>query len=216
MQAAGRFRQFFYRLEKTWKYLWYQFGKVDAFYQKIVEVPFVNGIYGLVWLAALFIWGDWRNYRKYYTTFLFLLVGNFLYLYLLADLYPMWTYDPKGVDEEIGLRNTHIVFSIMAIKYPATILIFLGRYPEESDKSKQLGYILFWVVIYTVNEILDVYFGLIKYDNGWNLWWSVLFNLAMFLILRLHYVRPFHAWIVSAAFIVLLWNMFQVPLSVFR
>ncbi|MEK5443994.1 CBO0543 family protein [Fredinandcohnia sp. FSL W7-1320] len=176
----------------------------------------MNAIYGLIWLAALFIWGDWRNYRKYYPTYLFFLLGDFLYLYLLSDKFAMWTYTPQGVDEGIGLTNTHIVLSIMAIKYPATILIFLGRYPEERSWIKQFIYILLWVGIYAVNEAVDLFVGLIRHDHGWSLGWSVLFNLVMFSILRLHYVRPFRAWIASLIFILILWNIFDVPSSVFR
>ncbi len=176
----------------------------------------MNAIYGLIWLAALFIWGDWRNYRKYYPTYLFFLLGDFLYLYLLSDKFAMWTYTPQGVDEGNGLTNTHIVLSIMAIKYPATILIFLGRYPEERSRIKQFIYILLWVVINAVNEAVDLFVGLIRHDHGWSLGWSVLFNLVMFSILRLHYVRPFRAWVASLIFILILWNIFDVPSSVFR
>jgi hypothetical protein len=60
---------------------------------------------------------------------LFYILGDFLYLYLLSDLYPMWTYDPQGIDEKVNLTNTHVSFSIMAVKYPATILIYLYRFP---------------------------------------------------------------------------------------
>ncbi|MCC3355367.1 CBO0543 family protein [Bacillus sp. REN16] len=176
----------------------------------------MNALYGLVWIAALFIWGDWRNFKKYYPTYLFLLMGDFLYLYFLSDYYPMWTYVPQGLDQDIGLTNTHISLSIMAIKYPATILIFLGRYPEEKTWLKQMGYIFIWSGIYAVNEAFDSYFGLIKYDNGWNIWWSILFNLVMFSILRLHHVRPFRAWVASFIFVLFLWFIFDVPSSVFR
>ncbi|WP_010283606.1 CBO0543 family protein [Bacillus timonensis] len=176
----------------------------------------MNAIYGLAWLVALFIWGDWRNFKKYYPTFLFFLLGDFLYLYLLSDRFPMWTYTPQGVDQEIGLTNTHISMSVMLIKYPATVLIFLGKYPGERTWVKQSFYILMWDAIYTVNEALDLFFGLIKYDNGWSLWWSVLFNLVMFSILRLHDVRPFRAWVASLLFVLFLWHIFNVPSTVFR
>ncbi|WP_077617082.1 CBO0543 family protein [Bacillus sinesaloumensis] len=176
----------------------------------------MNAIYGFVWLLALFVWGDWRNPKKYYSTYLFFLLGDFLYLYFFSDYYPMWSYAPQGFDEDIGLTNTHVVLSIMAIKYPATILIFLGRYPGDQSWVKQLIYILMWSSIYGINEALDLFFGLITYDNGWSIWWSVLFNFVMFSILRLHFVRPLRAWVASSIFILILWHVFDVPSSVFR
>lgn len=176
----------------------------------------MNAIYGLVWLTALFLWGDLRNFKKYYPTFLFFLLGDFLYLYFLSDHFPMWTYVPQGLDKEIGLTGTNISLSVMFIKYPVTILIFLGRYPEKQTRVKQLIYLLIWSVIYTINEVLDKSFGLMKYDNGWNIWWSALFDFVMFSILRLHHVRSFHAWVASLIFVLFLWYVFDVPSTVFR
>ncbi|MBG9589795.1 hypothetical protein [Cytobacillus firmus] len=62
----------------------------------------------------------------------------------------------------------------MAVKYPVTILIYLYRFPG-GKLIKKLLYIL-------------------KYDNGWSLKWSILFNAVMFTILRVHHKRPAAAW----------------------
>ncbi|WP_282173854.1 hypothetical protein [Cytobacillus firmus] len=134
----------------------------------------MNALYAFLWIFALWKWGDWRNWKMYYPTFLFYILGDFLYLYLLSDFYPMWTYDPQGIDEKVNLTNTHVSFSIMAVKYPVTILIYLYRFPG-GKLIKKLLYIL-------------------KYDNGWSLKWSILFNAVMFTILRVHHKRPAAAW----------------------
>jgi hypothetical protein len=175
----------------------------------------MNAIYSLVWLVILFKWGDWRNWKKYYPTILFFIVGDFIYLYLLSDQFPMWRYNPQGYDKGVGIKNAHVSLSIMAIKYPATILIYLSKFPDH-NKWKQMVYVLFWVVLYGVNEMIDLNANLIKYYNGWNLWWSIIFNLVTFIILRIHFSRPLIAWVLSFGFIILLWNIFNVPKSVFR
>jgi hypothetical protein len=175
----------------------------------------LNAIYALVWLVILLKWGDWRNWKKYYPTILFFILGDFIYLYLLSDQYPMWRYNPQGYDKEVGITNAHVSLSVMAIKYPATILIYLSRFPD-SNKWKQTVYILFWVFLYAINEIIDLNANLIKHYNGWNLWWSIIFNTVTFIILRIHFTSPLLAWIISLGFIVLLWNIFNVPASVFR
>jgi hypothetical protein len=102
----------------------------------------MNAIYALVWLGVLVKWGDLRNWRLYYPTILFFIVGDFIYLYLLSDQYPMWRYNPQGFDKGMGITNSHVSLSIMAIKYPATILIYLSKFPV-GGYVKQIGYILF-------------------------------------------------------------------------
>lgn len=175
----------------------------------------INVIYALVWLVPLWKWGDWKNWKKYYPTILFFVMGDLLYMYLLSDHYPMWKYNPPDIDRSINLTNTHISLSIMLIKYPTTILIYLSRFPKDNRK-KQLLYILCWVGIYVINEIIDLKFKLIKYYNGWSIWWSILFNTVLFIILRFHYRNPILGWTLSICFIVFLWYTFEVPSSVFR
>lgn len=174
-----------------------------------------NAIYAFVWIFALWKWGDLKQWKKYYPTFLFFLIGDFIYLYLLSDRFPMWKYTPQSIDKGMGLTNSHIVFSVMAVKYPITLLLYLSHYPE-GNLFRQAAYIAFWVVLYAINEGADLLMHLIKYYNGWSLWWSTLLNTVMFSMLRIHYLRPWLAWVLSLAFIVFLWMVFDVPSSVFR
>lgn len=174
-----------------------------------------NAIYAVIWLFMLWKWGDWRSWQKYYPTILFFFIGDFIYLYLLSDHYPMWRYIPSEGDSELGVTNSHISLSIMAIKYPATALIYLSKFPEHNI-IKQILFIGFWVLLYTVNELIDVSFNLIKYYNGWNLIWSIIFNTVMFICLYIHYRKPLIAWFIAFAFILYLWITFDVPSTVFR
>lgn len=77
----------------------------------------VNVLYASVWIFAMWKWGDWKNWQKYYPTILLFIIGDFIYLYLLSDLYPMWRYNPPEIDKQAGLTNTHIALSVMLIKY---------------------------------------------------------------------------------------------------
>ncbi len=179
------------------------------------DIVMINAIYAAIWLGALWIWGDWRNWRTYYPTILFFILGDFLYLLLLSDSYPMWRYVPPDVDQKMGVTNKIVSLSIIAIKYPSTAIIYLSRFPE-NNKLKGFLYTLCWVLIYLMNEFIDVKFNLIKYYNGWNLWWSALFSAAIFVLLRIHFKTPIFAWGLSAMVIVVLWNIFDVPFSVFK
>ncbi|WP_078544474.1 CBO0543 family protein [Litchfieldia alkalitelluris] len=175
----------------------------------------INAIYASIWLFSLYKWGDWKNWKNYYSTILFFILGDFIYLYLLSDIYPMWKYEPYHIDGTMGITNTHVSLSIMAIKYPATVLIYLYHFPENNWK-KQFGYLLLWVGLYSINEIIDLYYGVINYYNGWNFWWSIIMNIIIFSTLRIHYHNPILAWLMSIAFILCLWHIFNVPSTVFR
>jgi hypothetical protein len=175
----------------------------------------INVLYALIWFVPLWIWGDWKNWRKYYSTLLFLIIGDLLYLYLLSDYFPMWRYNPPSVDKRMGLTNTHISLSIILIKYPSTVFIYLSKFPEHNWKKKLL-YFFCWVFIYITNEIIDLKLNLITYSNGWNLWWSTLFSTFIFLLLRIHFRNPILAWFLSIGFMIFLWVTFHVPSTVFR
>lgn len=172
-------------------------------------------IYTFLWLLASWKWGDWKNWEKYYSTILFFIMGDFIYLYLLSDFYPMWKYTPQQFDSSIGFTNTHISLLIMYIKYPATVLIYLAKFPQQ-NRVKQFFYFMGWVLFYSINEVVDIQLKFLKHFNGWNIWWSVLFNIVMFLVLLIHYKKPPVAWLISFCFILILWNFFEVPATVFR
>lgn len=174
----------------------------------------MNFVYGFLYIFAAWKWGDWKNWREYYPTILFFIIGDLLYHFLFYDYFPLWKFNPIPFDEKLGITGTHISLFIMFIKYPCTILLYLGNFPIE--RLKQFIYIGVWILIYTANELLTHSFGGINHYNGWNEWWSVLFNCAMFSLLALHHYRPLITWLLSFAFILFLWTVFGVPSSVFR
>ncbi len=176
----------------------------------------MNVIYGIAYVLAAYRWGKWKDWKKYYSTILFFIIGDLLYQYLLSDLYPMWKYVPIGPDAEKGMTHTHIVLLIMLIKYPCTILIYIGNYPYKKRIIYQIVYIGLWTLLFTVNELITKEMGGMTHHNGWDITASIIFNIAMFTILTIHYKKPLIAWGLSFIFIVILWNYFHVPGEVFR
>lgn len=175
----------------------------------------VNLVYAMIWFFALYKWGDWRNWDKYYPTLLFFMLWDLVYLGLLADSYPMWSYNPPESDKNLGITSTIVSLSVMVVKYPATVLIYLATFKNKTLLLKVANY-GFWIGIYSINEWVDMKFNLIKYSNGWSFWWSVLFNLFLFFILKVHYKNPIVAWPLSVVFMLFLWFYFDVPASVFQ
>jgi hypothetical protein len=172
----------------------------------------LNVVYGAIFIFSAIKWGDWKNWRLYYPTYLFLMVGDLVYQFLFFK-HSMWEYVPYGSDVNWA-THTHIAFLIMLVKYPATILIFLGKMP--TTLSKKIIHILVWSLIYVINEFTDLKIGTIIHDHGWNLWWSAFFNLVMFTTLAIHYKKPLVAWVISFIYATFLWNVFDISPDILK
>ena len=166
----------------------------------------LNAVYGLFYIFLAIKWGDWKNWKAYYPTILFLMVGDLVYQFLLFN-HSMWEYVPVGSDEAWA-KHTHIAILIMLIKYPCTLLVFLGNLP--STYGRKLLYIIGWTILYTINEFLDLKMGALVHKNGWNLCWSAFFSFVMFFVLYIHYKNPLFAWILATVYAVFLWNIFHI------
>lgn len=159
----------------------------------------------IFYMIAGFKWGDWRNWKRYYPTILFFIIGDFLYNFLLYKQ-SMWLFH-----DLILPNHTTITILAMVVSYSATVLIYLGRFPE-GWKKRSLWFLL-WVGIYICAEYFNNTFGFITYHNGWNIWWSVLFTGIIFFILPIHHKRPLLAWLISIVIIGSLLSIFDVKIS---
>jgi hypothetical protein len=163
--------------------------------------------FALIGIAGILIcwkWGDWRHWSLYYPTILYLLIGDLVSDYLLCS-HPLF-----GFGEFIE-QYAVLDVCVMLLLYPATVILFLSFYPE--PQGKQALYILMWVAIYTAAEWIASKTGGFCYHDGWTIWYSLVFNMVMFPLLRLHYKKPLWVWPISAAlcFAFLWW--FRIPLA---
>ncbi|WP_257348861.1 CBO0543 family protein [Pseudalkalibacillus decolorationis] len=159
-----------------------------------------------IWaLLAAWRWADWNNWREYHTTMLYMPLMNLLYLFFCND-YLLWKIKP-----EFGLTYTFIEILYTFIIFPTTVLLFLSNYPE--GQVNKLFHYLKWIFIYICLEWIGSSFDRIGYSNGWNIGWSFGFLLFMFPMIRLHYKRPFLAYVISVVIIILLLSLFNVPLD---
>lgn len=159
----------------------------------------------LLYLISGYLWGDWRNWQKYYPTILFLILGDLLYNFLLYRK-TMWFFH-----DLILPNHTMITLLAMTVTYAATVLIYLGRFPT-SWRNRFLWFFL-WSGLYMVGEFVNHKLGFITYHNGWNIWWSVMFTGIIFAILPVHHKRPFLALLLSLVIIITLLLMFDVKIS---
>jgi hypothetical protein len=167
-----------------------------------------------LFLVAAFKWGDWKNWRNYYPTWLFFIGGDLFNNAVLHD-YRLWSYKETIFGSNILYGHLIIDLLILTIAYSSTLLIYLGNFP--STRVKQIGWYLLWVAIYSLIEFINFeYLQLIDHHNGWNMPWSILFNLVMFIVLKIHVKQPLIAWFISLVFLIILVLTFDVPASVLR
>lgn len=106
----------------------------------------------------------------------------------------------------------------MLIVYVAVFLlaaIIWGDWKRWRDiRWKQGMWVSFWIFLYSILEYINLhYLYLIRHHNGWNMMWSVIFNIVMFLMFRIHHKKPLLAWGLSVIWILFLLMMFPIPLE---
>lgn len=159
-------------------------------------------LFGVISIAACWKWSDWRNWRLYYPTVLYLLVGDLTADFLLYGK-PLFSFG------EFIEKYPVLDLTTMVLIYPATVLLYLSHLPKTTVKL--VLYILMWAVIYMVMEFIAQFTGGYCHHNGWNIWYSLGFDLLMFPLLALHFKKPLLVWPISAVLCFLLLWWFRIP-----
>jgi hypothetical protein len=162
----------------------------------------VVGVY--IIFARKFV--DWRRWKEYYPTIQFYVICNLLYNFIFYN-HTLWKYKAVTVP---WLNHTLIEITFTFFIVPVVLMIYLQYFPKK--KEKKYIYLAIWVAYFSVIEILFEKKGLFVYENGWNGWWSTLFNIIAFTIIRIHYKNPLVAFLVSAPIITVLLVLFHPSL----
>jgi hypothetical protein len=112
-------------------------------------------------IFAAWRWSDWKNWRQYHSSMLYITAAGFLYEFLTKDQ-PLWVFLP---DFPCNHAVTVVVYA--AVTMPLTILMFLSNYPKTI--GKQIRRICLWISIYVSAEVILFVSGRITFQNGWKL-----------------------------------------------
>ncbi|KLU67153.1 hypothetical protein DEAC_c10970 [Desulfosporosinus acididurans] len=152
-------------------------------------------------LVAWF-WGDWKQWRQYYSTIIFWALGNMIYCYLTFKK-PLWKFTTIIPESIANILMTVVIF-------PCVALLFLPYFPRKNF-FKQLMYVCFWTFIFSLIEWWALRMHRFTHFNGWTLTYSVIFNFGMFILLKIHYENPRWAWLISIAAGVFIMAYFEIP-----
>ena len=164
----------------------------------------------LSYVLAAWKWTDWKRWKEYYPTIVFMIAVNWA-VAVLTYKHTLWKFSPSY------LLNYHSVsnFVISMTVFPATVLLFLSRFPE-GGLFKKGRYIAYWVAVYGFTELVTSSTGIIEYQNGWSFAWSVVLDCIMFPILWIHHKNPLLAWLLTLVAMMALWFMFGFSVSDFK
>lgn len=158
-----------------------------------------------IWLlVAVWLWADWKNWERYYSTLLYMACMGVLYLFFAEQFFYLWKFQPDFLLNQPGVASLHTFWI-----NPMIAFLFLSHYP--TDHRRKLIHYLKWFIIFILIEWLAHQYGRITYQNGWNLGWSVFFDLIMLPMLRLHYTHKLWALAVSFFWILFFLFLFGYP-----
>jgi len=158
-------------------------------------------------LVCLFVitcykWGDWRNWKSYYPTILFLIAGDFIASFVFSAK-PLWRYDATIFSGTL----TQLIVAL--IIYPCTVLTFLSSYKKTGINKVVL--ITIWVCLFSLLEFLGIKYNYFSHYNGWSFPYSFVFDFILFSLLVVHQQSPTKAWLLSLITGLLITSWFEIP-----
>lgn len=161
-------------------------------------------ILSMIFIYLCYKWGDWKNWRLYYPTMLFYIIGV-LIEHTITNKNKLWVI--QGSFWNDFLADNFIAYFI----FPFIIIIFLSNYPPKI--IIQTLYIFMFVFSLSSIEYIAYVRKGISYHNGWTFGWSMLLYFGMFPLFRLHYKKPIMTWFIFFALVVGGMLYFKIPLS---
>lgn len=161
----------------------------------------------LLFICAAWFWGDLRNWKRHYPTIQYMLMNQLLYRFFVDRYHYLWK-----IEHDLILLNATFSFLVDTfLIYPFVVILFLSNFPK-TGWGRKVFYCVFWIVLFSsIEKVMDL-LGLITYHNGWNFWWSVGFDVALFPMLQLHSKRPLLTWGISFLIIIFYLVYFHVPI----
>ena len=158
------------------------------------------------YVFACFKWGNWRNWQVYYSTILYVIIGDLVYNFIFYN-FTLWKYE-----KFIGHTFTDVLIAFSV--FPCVIILFFTHLPHQ--KLKQFLYIVVWTCINTALEYICHITGYLSYSNNWNILWSAAMYFIAFILVLMHFKRPLITWIISDVFAILTMLVFEIPFSTLK
>jgi hypothetical protein len=164
-------------------------------------------IIAIIFAGLCYKWGDWKNWKLYYSTFIFNFVGV-LTENIIRDVKMLWEIHGSF------WNDTTADYFISCFIFPSIIILFLSNYPKGIIRQIR-HFLIFQTCLCSLEYIAYLNKGIFYY-NGWSFIWSVFLYVGMFPLLRLHFRHPLLGWL--ALFVLVGGGLFyfKIPLNRFE
>lgn len=160
----------------------------------------------LIFLFVCYKWGDWRNWKKYYATILYVIIGDLSYNFVFFN-FDLWRYY-----QLVNHTFSDIIVAFTVL--PCGIILFNTHYPQQN--LRKILYILTWSFLCAFLEFIFHKMSYILYYNQWNILWSFGVFFIAFCLIRLHLKYPPLTWALSLVLAILVAIIFRLPVSVIK
>jgi hypothetical protein len=150
--------------------------------------------------------GHLKNWESFYPTILLMMIGDLTFNFITFK-HPFWHYKSAIIQSHTILDLIHVTLS-----FPCVVILFLGYMPK--GLWKRVGYIMLASALYTAIEYVMNIAGQFEYLNGWNTLYSFYFDIGLFSIVMIHYIKPLIAWLCIVVVVPLFLWIAQFPLEI--
>lgn len=164
-------------------------------------------VFTLTLILLTWRFGDWENWKTYYSTILYITVVCFFALILTYN-YPLWSYQETFLSPNRIIHELRLAFLVL----PLINLLYLSYYPFQTKISRQLIYIGIWTAIWSSIEVFYILSGIMTLHHGWNILWSIIVWALMYTVIPIHHRNPPWAWLICVVFSVFAIIYFDIPL----
>ncbi len=160
----------------------------------------------LIVLIILVKSGHLKNWKSYYPTVLLLMIGDLAFNFITYK-HPFWRYHSVIIPSHTILDLIHVVVS-----FPCIVILFLGYMPN--GLWRRAVYIALFSFLYASIEYVMYLTGKFEYLNGWNTLFSFFFDIGLFSIVMIHYIKPLIAWLCIFVLVPLFLWIVKFPLDI--
>ena len=144
----------------------------------------------------------WKQLPKYYPNILYVSMFNWFYYFLVGNKL-LWELQSSIINRKT-LKIIHI-----CIINPLLILFYLSNLPDTF--VKQFIYVVRWIIISTMVERLFYKEGKIAFYRGWNIGWSMVIYIKMYIFCLLFNKKPILTLILSIIDTICFLLKFKIP-----
>jgi hypothetical protein len=103
----------------------------------------MRSIVVFLFIFSAWRWSDWKNWRKYYPTMLFMTTVSLLENIITAN-HKLWMM----VNSPFATSSLANGLFVTFMSFPAVLLLFLSHYPKKN--SRKVCYVLLWASFYSM------------------------------------------------------------------